>query len=80
MAGRGRPPLDCKVVVVQLKMRLREGADDDLIHFFGAIPAESRQRASAVKAALRAGGVQAVIRADVSDDGELCDSAGSFLD
>lgn len=54
-AGPGRPPLTVKVHTIQVTLSLREGEDDDLLAFFGRHP--PRQRARAVIAALRQGGV-----------------------
>ena len=50
---RGRPPLQCEVVVVQLKVHLRRGEDDDLIALFEHMP--RRQWVNVWKAALRHG-------------------------
>ena len=38
MTQRGRPRLPVQAVVLNLKLRLRPGVDDDLIAFFGRIP------------------------------------------
>jgi len=50
---RGRPKLRQKVRVIQVKLRLYEGFDDDLAAFFSTIP--PRLRAAMVKQALRSG-------------------------
>ena len=50
---RGRPKLSQKVQVIQVKLRLYDGGDDDLIAFFTHIP--PRLRAAMVKRALRSG-------------------------
>lgn len=50
-----RPKLNCRVERISLRLSLREGRDDDLILFFESVP--PNQRASAVTAALRSGGV-----------------------
>ena len=42
MTQRGRPRLPVQAVVLNLKLRLRPGVDDDLIAFFGQIPARHR--------------------------------------
>jgi hypothetical protein len=63
-----RPRLEVETVVVQIKLRLHPGQDDDLLEWFGQMP--RRLRAPAVKAALRAGGM-ALVAADVPDDEEI---------
>lgn len=52
---RGRPVLPGTVTQVHLTLILRTGRDDDLLQFFGSLPA--RRRVAAVKSALRAGGM-----------------------
>jgi hypothetical protein len=52
---RGRPKLTCQVHQFRFTLSLREGEDDDLLSFFTYLP--ERKRASAVKTALRAGGL-----------------------
>ena len=42
MTQRGRPRLPVQAVVLNLKLRLRPGVDDDLIAFFGQIPPRHR--------------------------------------
>ena len=66
-----RPPLTGEVVGIPLNLRLRVGEDDDLIAFFGRVPA--RRRPAAIKAALRAGGIAVADDAEQEDDdlGEL---------
>ena len=53
----GRPRLTVPSVHFHLSFRLRPGEDDDLIEFLSQVPL--RQRASALKVALRAGGMSA---------------------
>ena len=55
MAKRGRPrsPRAASATIVNVKMRLYVGEDDDLIGFFASIP--GRLRAAMVKQALRSG-------------------------
>ncbi len=55
MACKGRPRLNEPVDVIIIKLRLRPGRDDDLRAFFASQP--PRRRASAVKLALRTGGM-----------------------
>ena len=54
-APRGRPKLECQVMQVRVTLSLRTGEDDDLLMFFTGIP--NGRRATALKIALRAGGV-----------------------
>ena len=51
MKPRGRPRLPEQAVVLNLKLRLRPGVDDDLIAFFSQVPL--RHSAGADKAAMR---------------------------
>ena len=44
MTQRGRPRLPVQAVVLNLKLRLRPGVDDDLIAFFGQIPPRHRRQ------------------------------------
>ena len=60
-----------------LHLRLRYGEDDDLIQFFQRIP--KRKRIAALKAALRAGGMQTVNLEGLPTDDELADSVEEFL-
>lgn len=64
-----RPRLPVPSRLVNVKFHLRPGEDDDLIRFFADLP--PRQRAAAVKVALRAGGMTQVTLADLSDDEAL---------
>ncbi|MBI5648987.1 MAG: hypothetical protein HZC40_00820 [Chloroflexi bacterium] len=76
-AIRGRPRLACRVRIFRVQFSLREGEEDDLIRFFEAIPA--RRLSSALKTALRAGGMRAAQTADEDDEDELLDSVDSFF-
>jgi len=69
----GRPKLDCLVEVINLRLSLRVGVDDDLIEFFTGIP--PRQKAGTVKAALRAGGMTI----EVEKDGKFNTSEAEML-
>ncbi|MHC1732951.1 MAG: hypothetical protein AB9888_13110 [Bacteroidales bacterium] len=51
----GRPPLSQETVVVQIKLRLKVGQDDDLIKFFDNIP--KGQIPACLKSALRSGNI-----------------------
>lgn len=55
MARRGRPPKSGRTFVFNIKLRLRETEDDDLIRFLESVP--PGQRAAAIKTALRTGGL-----------------------
>ncbi len=61
-----RPRSDTQALIVQVKLSLRPGEDDDLIAFFDRIPA--RLRVAAVKQALRSGGMTLQLDDLPSDD------------
>ncbi|MBN2147998.1 MAG: hypothetical protein JW726_11445 [Anaerolineales bacterium] len=63
---RGRPPREGKTVSVAIHLRLRQGEDDDLITYFASIP--QRQRAPALKMALRSGGMSHLAMMASQDD------------
>lgn len=71
-----RPRLEVETVVIQIKMRLHPGQDDDLLQWFEQMP--RRLRAPAVKAALRAGGMTLAV-ADVPDDDEITAAMDALL-
>jgi hypothetical protein len=75
----GRPPLKPseQPIIVQTKLRLYPGADDDLIEFFQDIP--SGYRADAVKAALRSGNIGAVEIEDLPADDVLAGALEELL-
>ena len=73
---RGRPRLKCQVTTIHITLNLREGDDDDLHRFFKAIP--PRGRASALKSALRAGGMT-INTEKVAEDDDLSQAATSLL-
>jgi len=77
MTQRGRPRLPVPAVVLNLKLRLRPGVDDDLIAFFGQIP--PRHRAGAAKAAMRSGNLATVVSADLPADEVVADALGDLL-
>jgi hypothetical protein len=55
--------------IVQVKLTLRPGEDDDLISFFQACP--DRLRVASVKQALRNGGLSFTGESETSDDDVL---------
>jgi hypothetical protein len=59
--------LQCNV-----KFHLRPGEDDDLIRFFADLP--PRQRAAALKVALRSGGMARAAVEGLPDDATLMDA------
>ena len=63
--------------MLNLKLRLRPGVDDDLIAFFGQIP--PRRRAGAAKAAMRSGNLAAAVTADLPADEAVADALGELL-
>ncbi len=68
MSRRGRPPSlrAASVRVVNIKLRLYPGEDDDLMAFFSNIP--RRLRAVCVKSALRSGTQQGAVLCDAEQD------------
>jgi hypothetical protein len=77
MKPRGRPPLPEQAVVLNLKLRLRPGVDDDLIAFFRQVP--PRHRAGAAKAAMRSGDLATAVSADLPADETVADALGELL-
>ncbi len=77
MTQRGRPRLPVQAVVLNLKLRLRPGVDDDLIAFFGQIP--PRHRAGAAKAAMRSGNLATAVSADLPADEAVADALGGAV-
>jgi len=77
MKPRGRPRLPEQAVVVNLKLRLRPGVDDDLIAFFARIP--PRFRAGAAKAAMRSGNLATAAATDLPADDAVADVLGELL-
>lgn len=74
---RGRPVSNTQTWEFQVHLRLRAGEDDDLIAFFRQIPA--RRRVSAIKSALRSGGMGSALIPDSISDDELLSSLDDFL-
>ena len=70
---RGRPRSHRQVRIVQVKLRLYSGEDDDLIAFFASIPL--RLRAAMVKQALRSGAAQSA----GDEDEDLFDALDAFI-
>lgn len=62
---RGRPRRMVQPVIINIKLCLMPGQDDDLIAFFERLPA--RQRARRVQAMLRGGHIQDAIENDLAD-------------
>lgn len=78
MAQRGRPCNDYEPVIIQIgDLRLHPQHDADLIAAFSRVP--RRQRIGFIKAALRTGGLTAVVEDLKNEDDELTDAAGGFL-
>jgi hypothetical protein len=61
-----RPKAATQAMIVQVKLSLHPGEDDDLISFFEMVPA--RLRVAAVKQALRSGGMSVQLDDLPSDD------------
>lgn len=77
MTQPGRKPSAEVPVTVAILLRLRSETDADLVAWFASIP--PKQRATRVKAALRAGGMHIVETVDTQDDDALDDFAGDLL-
>jgi hypothetical protein len=73
----GRPPLDNPPEIVQVKLRLYPGEDDDLRAFFDQIP--HGHRADAVKAALRSGEIRTVEIEDLPSDADMAADLSGLL-
>jgi len=74
--NRGRPKYPKPVISIWVHLRLHPDEDDDLLNFFSQIP--MRQRASAIKIALRIGGIPSSQKAaDTQDD--LSESTDNFF-
>ena len=71
----GRPKSDKPVIVLQVKLRLYPGEDDDLLAFFSSLPPLSR--AAMVKRALRSGMPTGGEQEAASDS--LLDALDSFV-
>lgn len=77
MATRGRP---CQIedrVLIRLNVSLYPEKDADLIAFFASIP--KGRRVSAVKRALRSGGVEVVVAETQAADDQMREAMESFL-
>lgn len=73
---RGRKKLEIPSISVLIHLRLQKNIDDDLIQYILSIP--NGKRASAVKSALRSGGIRIVENNDESEN-ELSKSIDDFL-
>ena len=74
---RGRPISTAPAVECHIHLRLRVGEDDDMIAYLGKLP--PRKLASAIKAALRNGGMGTGPLVDDSSDDELLAALEDFL-
>jgi len=74
---RGRRKAENPSIPFFIHLRLSEVEDADLIQFFQSIP--KRRRATAIKSALRAGGMQSAGVVDTEDDEALAASVDDFL-
>ena len=74
---RGRPVTTLQAWDCQIHLRLRVGEDDDLIAFLRNLP--PRRRASALKAALRTGGLSLGAVTDDNSEAELLAAIDDFL-
>jgi hypothetical protein len=77
MKRRGRRKLEQPSVSFLIHLRLQEDLDQDLLQFLRTIP--KRKMASAIKAALRAGGAQMTGNASDEDDEDLALAVDDFL-
>ena len=75
--ARGRPALEGQTWDCQVHLRLRVGVDDDLISFLSLIPV--RQRASAIKSALRNGRMSLPSAGVDNPEDELLSALDDFL-
>ncbi len=75
--ARGRPAAPAKAWEIFIHLRLRVGEDDDLIAFLGSLP--PRRRATAIKSALRSGGMTILPADDGVSDAEMFESINDFL-
>ena len=77
---RGRKKKDGKRTIIQFKLYLWDGEDDDLLAFFEGLP--PRQRSAAIKLALRSGSALSDLQSvDLNDDEEEMDfNLDDFLD
>ena len=66
---RGRPRLTVQPQVINIKLRLHPGEDEDLLSFLSGVP--DRRRASAVKMAMRSGNLARVDTATLQDDDDF---------
>jgi hypothetical protein len=77
---RGRKKKSGKRTIIQFKLYLWEGEDNDLLAFFEGLP--SRQRSAAIKMALRSGSAIANLQsADLDEEDDDMDfDLGEFLE
>ena len=72
-----RPRLTCDVVKVHLHLRLRRGEDDDLLRFFEQLV--PGQRSTALKMALRAGGLSEHLGTEDQTEPEFTAALNDFV-
>lgn len=77
MAKRGRPAYVNPSIVVNVKLYLIPGEDDDLIQWFTQIPPGMRARC--VMAGLRGASLDTVVLEGLPDDDEVADLLGERL-
>lgn len=71
-----RPRAATQAIVVQVKLSLHPGEDDDLLKFFEQVP--PRLRVAAVKQALRSGGMEVRLD-DLPSDDEIADALDGLI-
>lgn len=71
-----RPRAETRAIIVQVKLSLHPGEDDDLLSFFEQVPA--RLRVAAVKQALRSGGMSVRLD-DLPSDNEVEDALDGLI-
>ncbi len=74
---RGRPVSTSPAWECHIHLRLRVGEDDDMIAYLSNLP--PRRRASALKTALRTGGMRPGLAEANSSDDELLAAIDDFL-
>jgi hypothetical protein len=76
---RGRKKKDGERTIIQFKLYLWEGEDDDLLAFFEGLP--PRQRSAAIKLALRSGSALSDLQSThlEEDEDDMDFDMGEFL-
>lgn len=76
---RGRKKKNGECTILQFKLYLWEGEDDDLLAFFEGLP--PRQRSAAIKMALRNGNALADLQSvDLDEEDDMDFDLGEFLE